>query len=204
MARDWLTPRFGDRVGWLAGAHVAAKRYLAATDPAYALSEVSGGVAAQAGRRSPRSTPSSWTTRGGRMPCGCAATTMPRKIRRPPAAPRLATCAVAEQVRGKGINVASAEPGAKPAAEPYLIRTALDAMLADLAEGDPVPAEQTRGALRRGPRDAVRQALRTAGGRAHRRQRGTVVSRPKLTQPLSLKSPTQKARWPGPRLADCW
>lgn len=41
VARDWLTPRFGDRVGWLAGAHVAAKRYLAATDPAYALSEVS-------------------------------------------------------------------------------------------------------------------------------------------------------------------
>jgi predicted HD phosphohydrolase len=36
LARDWLTPRFGVRVGWLAGAHVAAKRHLAATDPAYA------------------------------------------------------------------------------------------------------------------------------------------------------------------------
>jgi predicted HD phosphohydrolase len=36
FARDWLSPRFGDRVGWLAGAHVAAKRYLAATDPDYA------------------------------------------------------------------------------------------------------------------------------------------------------------------------
>ncbi|GAB2651614.1 HD family phosphohydrolase [Prescottella soli] len=35
IARDWLTPRFGERVGWLAGAHVAAKRYLVATDPAY-------------------------------------------------------------------------------------------------------------------------------------------------------------------------
>ncbi|WP_325096608.1 HD family phosphohydrolase [Mycolicibacterium vinylchloridicum] len=34
-ARDWLTPRYGARVGWLAGAHVAAKRYLAATDPGY-------------------------------------------------------------------------------------------------------------------------------------------------------------------------
>ena len=34
-AREWLTPRFGERVGWLAGAHVAAKRYLAATDPGY-------------------------------------------------------------------------------------------------------------------------------------------------------------------------
>ncbi|MGE2726377.1 HD family phosphohydrolase [Mycolicibacterium pulveris] len=43
VARDWLTPRFGERVGWLAGAHVAAKRYLAATVPGYAatLSEVS-------------------------------------------------------------------------------------------------------------------------------------------------------------------
>ena len=33
-AREWLTPRLGERVGWLAGAHVAAKRYLAA-DGAY-------------------------------------------------------------------------------------------------------------------------------------------------------------------------
>jgi len=36
LAGDWLTPRFGPRVGWLAAAHVAAKRYLAATDPGYA------------------------------------------------------------------------------------------------------------------------------------------------------------------------
>lgn len=41
FARDWLTPRFGARVGWLAGAHVAAKRYLAATEPGYELSETS-------------------------------------------------------------------------------------------------------------------------------------------------------------------
>ena len=43
VAQDWLTPRFGERVGWLAGAHVAAKRYLVATDPEYAttLSDVS-------------------------------------------------------------------------------------------------------------------------------------------------------------------
>jgi predicted HD phosphohydrolase len=39
----WLTPRFGPRVAWLAEQHVAAKRYLVATDPAYAavLSPVS-------------------------------------------------------------------------------------------------------------------------------------------------------------------
>ncbi len=43
VAQEWLTPRFGERVGWLAGAHVAAKRYLVATDPDYAttLSDVS-------------------------------------------------------------------------------------------------------------------------------------------------------------------
>lgn len=36
LAGAWLTERFGDRVGWLAGAHVAAKRYLVATEPGYA------------------------------------------------------------------------------------------------------------------------------------------------------------------------
>jgi predicted HD phosphohydrolase len=43
VALEWLTPRFGARVGWLAGAHVAAKRYLAATEAGYAaaLSDVS-------------------------------------------------------------------------------------------------------------------------------------------------------------------
>lgn len=43
VAREWLTPRFGERVGWLAGAHVAAKRYLSATEPGYGalLSDVS-------------------------------------------------------------------------------------------------------------------------------------------------------------------
>ena len=34
-AHRWLAPRFGDRVGWLAGQHVAAKRYLVATEPGY-------------------------------------------------------------------------------------------------------------------------------------------------------------------------
>jgi predicted HD phosphohydrolase len=35
VARDWLSSRFGERVGWLAGAHVAAKRYNAAIDAGY-------------------------------------------------------------------------------------------------------------------------------------------------------------------------
>jgi predicted HD phosphohydrolase len=35
LARAWLEPLVGDRVAWLAQQHVAAKRYLVATDPAY-------------------------------------------------------------------------------------------------------------------------------------------------------------------------
>jgi hypothetical protein len=42
-AARWLEPRVGRRVAWLAEQHVAAKRYLVATDPAYEsrLTEVS-------------------------------------------------------------------------------------------------------------------------------------------------------------------
>jgi len=51
VAQAWLTPRFGPRVGWLAGAHVAAKRYLVATEPGYGatLSEVSIATLARQG-----------------------------------------------------------------------------------------------------------------------------------------------------------
>lgn len=50
VAAAWLAPRLGARVAWLAGAHVQAKRWLAATDPAYALSAVSTtSLAAQGG-----------------------------------------------------------------------------------------------------------------------------------------------------------
>lgn len=40
-ARAWLAPRYGERVGWLVGAHVAAKRYLVHHDPSYRLSPTS-------------------------------------------------------------------------------------------------------------------------------------------------------------------
>jgi predicted HD phosphohydrolase len=42
-AARWLEPRLGERVAWLAEQHVAAKRYLVATDPGYEakLTEVS-------------------------------------------------------------------------------------------------------------------------------------------------------------------
>jgi len=32
---EWCGSRFSDRVAWLVGAHVSAKRYLVATDPSY-------------------------------------------------------------------------------------------------------------------------------------------------------------------------
>lgn len=79
--------------------------------------------------------------------------------------------------------------------KPYLIRTTLDGMLAELHEGDPVPAEREL-AVRFGvARETVRQALHEllVAGRIERRGRGTVVSRPKLSQPLGLQSYTEGA-----------
>lgn len=52
IAHEWIGARFAPRTAWLAGAHVAAKRHLAATDAAYAarLSETSVvSLAAQGG-----------------------------------------------------------------------------------------------------------------------------------------------------------
>jgi predicted HD phosphohydrolase len=55
-AARWLEPRVGERVAWLAEQHVAAKRYLVATDPGYQarLTEVSARtLTAQGGPMSP-------------------------------------------------------------------------------------------------------------------------------------------------------
>lgn len=79
--------------------------------------------------------------------------------------------------------------------KPYLVRTGLDEILADLDVDDPVPAEREL-AVRFGvSRETVRQALHELliEGRVERRGRGTVVARPKLTQPLSLQSYTEGA-----------
>jgi GntR family transcriptional regulator len=83
----------------------------------------------------------------------------------------------------------------KPLPKPYVIRTALDTMLADLTEGDPVPAERELAVQFGVARETVRQALHEllVAGRIERRGRGTVVSRPKLTQPLGLQSYTEGA-----------
>lgn len=77
----------------------------------------------------------------------------------------------------------------------FLVRTEIDAILADLGEGDPVPSERELATRFGVARETVRQALREllVAGRIRRHGRGTVVSRPKLTQPLSLRSYTEGA-----------
>ncbi len=93
--------------------------------------------------------------------------------------------------------------------KPYAIRTTLEEILDDLAEGDAFPPEREL-AVRFGvARETVRQALHEllVEGRIQRRGRGTVVSQPKLVQPLSLNSYTEGAlrmgRKPG-RLLVTW
>ncbi|HYO02616.1 MAG TPA: GntR family transcriptional regulator [Mycobacterium sp.] len=93
--------------------------------------------------------------------------------------------------------------------KPYAIRTALEEILDGLVEGDAFPPEREL-AVRFGvARETVRQALHEllVEGRIERRGRGTVVSKPKLVQPLSLRSYTEGAlrmgRKPG-RLLITW
>ena len=79
-AEAWLTPGFGERVGWLAGTHVAAKRYLVATDPGYASTLTATSVL-----RLTRRAAQGWTRpcshiRGGPTRCACVATTTPPRI----------------------------------------------------------------------------------------------------------------------------
>jgi GntR family transcriptional regulator len=79
--------------------------------------------------------------------------------------------------------------------KPYAVRTALDGILDGLVEGDPFPPERELAARFEVARETIRQALQEllVEGRIERRGRGTVVSKPKLVQPLSLKSYTEGA-----------
>ncbi|MDT5325802.1 MAG: GntR family transcriptional regulator [Mycobacterium sp.] len=79
--------------------------------------------------------------------------------------------------------------------KPYAIRTALEAILDDLVEGDAFPPERELAARFGVARETVRQALLEllVEGRIERRGRGTTVSKPKLVQPLSLTSYTEGA-----------
>jgi GntR family transcriptional regulator len=82
------------------------------------------------------------------------------------------------------------------APKPYVVRTGLDKILRGLSEGDAFPPEREL-AVRFGvARETVRQAVHEllVEGRIERRGRGTVVARPKLVQPLSLKSYTEGAQ----------
>ncbi|MBF6173871.1 GntR family transcriptional regulator [Nocardia blacklockiae] len=88
----------------------------------------------------------------------------------------------------------SADSGARlPKA--YRVRTEIERMIGESAEGDPVPSERELAARFEVARETVRQALRDllVEGRIRRKGRGTVVSRPKLVQPLSLRSYTEAA-----------
>ncbi|WP_461665987.1 HD family phosphohydrolase [Gordonia sputi] len=60
-ARAWLTPRFGDRVGWLAGSHVAAKKWLAAHDRSYAKELTATSVASLAEQGGAADPGAEWT-----------------------------------------------------------------------------------------------------------------------------------------------
>nr|WP_063045527.1 GntR family transcriptional regulator [Nocardia pseudovaccinii] len=77
----------------------------------------------------------------------------------------------------------------------YLVRTELEQLMTDLEEGDPVPSERELAVRFEVARETVRQALRDllVEGRIRRQGRGTVVSRPKMVQPLSLRSYTEGA-----------
>lgn len=77
----------------------------------------------------------------------------------------------------------------------YRVRTELEAILDLLDEGDSVPSERELAARFEVARETVRQALREllVQGRIRRQGRGTVVSRPKMVQPLSLRSYTEGA-----------
>ena len=80
--------------------------------------------------------------------------------------------------------------------KPHAIRTALDELLVGLDQGDAFPPEREL-ALQFGvARETLRQALHEllVEGRIERRGRGTVVAKPKLVQPLSLKSYTEGAQ----------
>jgi len=79
--------------------------------------------------------------------------------------------------------------------KPYAVRTALGEILEGLVEGDAFPPERELATRFEVARETVRQALQEllVEGRIERRGRGTVVAKPKLVQPLSLKSYTEGA-----------
>ncbi|WP_052847660.1 GntR family transcriptional regulator [Streptomyces avicenniae] len=78
----------------------------------------------------------------------------------------------------------------------YAVKARVEALVDDLAEGDLLPTERDLALRYAVSRETVRQALRELllEGRLRRKGRGTVVSGPKLEQPLALVSYTEGVR----------
>lgn len=83
----------------------------------------------------------------------------------------------------------------------YAITQHLTTLVAELAEGDPIPTERDLadrfGVSRTTARQGIQDLL--VAGRLRRQGRGTVVAGPKLTQPLALGSYTDGLRRSGLR-----
>ncbi|MGC5246468.1 GntR family transcriptional regulator [Gordonia sp. DT219] len=86
-----------------------------------------------------------------------------------------------------------------PLSKSYRVRTEIARILDGLDEGDAVPPERELAERFSVSRETVRQALHEllVEGRITRRGRGTVVSAPKLVQPLARGSHTEGAQRQG-------
>ncbi|MDV3129583.1 GntR family transcriptional regulator [Mycobacterium sp. 21AC1] len=93
---------------------------------------------------------------------------------------------------------ASAEPRVL---KHQVVRAQLDRILDDMDVGDPFPSEREIAERFNVARETVRQSLRELllAGRVERRGRTTVVSKPKVLQPLAIGSYTEAAKEQGLR-----
>ncbi|MEU2003813.1 GntR family transcriptional regulator [Rhodococcus sp. NPDC019627] len=80
-----------------------------------------------------------------------------------------------------------------------IVRKNLDALLENLAPGDPFPSERELAVRYDVARETLRQAIREllVAGRIERRGRATVVADPKVVLPLAIGSYTEAAREKG-------